>query len=188
VNLYAYAGNNPISFSDPFGLCPPKDIDVSTCGNSTLDNAWRALDGAGSAGRAVIQGVVSAGMSVAIGSAEQACGSSHGCSGWGGEGNRHWAITVEERDDAGTTAVTIAHEFGHSQQTGATTAREHAGNEANAYDRSKKVFDGLQEPYRKQAAASYGNAFRVLTPGSRTRMEQLRLWELKAIKEGWPEK
>jgi RHS repeat-associated protein len=23
VNLYAYAGNNPVSYSDPYGLCPP---------------------------------------------------------------------------------------------------------------------------------------------------------------------
>lgn len=26
VNLYAYAGNNPIAFSDPFGLCPEENI------------------------------------------------------------------------------------------------------------------------------------------------------------------
>jgi uncharacterized protein RhaS with RHS repeats len=27
VNLYAYAGNNPASFSDPFGLCKKGDVD-----------------------------------------------------------------------------------------------------------------------------------------------------------------
>jgi hypothetical protein len=26
VNLYQYAGNNPASYTDPFGLCPPKLI------------------------------------------------------------------------------------------------------------------------------------------------------------------
>ena len=27
TNLYAYAGNNPVAYADPFGLCPPKDND-----------------------------------------------------------------------------------------------------------------------------------------------------------------
>jgi hypothetical protein len=35
VNLYAYAGNNPIAYGDPFGLCasddPPDEISVSVC-------------------------------------------------------------------------------------------------------------------------------------------------------------
>ncbi len=30
INLYSYNGNNPASFRDPFGLCPPADEDYST--------------------------------------------------------------------------------------------------------------------------------------------------------------
>lgn len=32
MNLYAYAGNNPVTFSDPFGLCPP-ELTGRPCGN-----------------------------------------------------------------------------------------------------------------------------------------------------------
>jgi hypothetical protein len=31
VNLYAYAGNNPASYSDPFGLCPGKEKSGTIC-------------------------------------------------------------------------------------------------------------------------------------------------------------
>src|SRR5690606_36435485 len=31
VNLYAYAGNNPTAYTDPFGLCPDKAKDGMIC-------------------------------------------------------------------------------------------------------------------------------------------------------------
>ena len=40
MNLYSYAGSNPIAFSDPFGLCPPADDDFSDCEAGTSE--WYA--------------------------------------------------------------------------------------------------------------------------------------------------
>ena len=31
MNLYGFAGGDPVNFSDPFGLCPPKDQNTSDC-------------------------------------------------------------------------------------------------------------------------------------------------------------
>lgn len=31
MNLYGYAGGDPINNSDPFGLCPPENSDISDC-------------------------------------------------------------------------------------------------------------------------------------------------------------
>ena len=45
VNLYAYAGNNPIAFSDPFGLCP-EWLDGKPC---TLHDAANFAAGFGDA-------------------------------------------------------------------------------------------------------------------------------------------
>lgn len=54
VNLYAYAGNNPASYSDPFGLCPPDDKNTADCPNTDLGDGWRKLDES-KAGRKVIK-------------------------------------------------------------------------------------------------------------------------------------
>ena len=41
MNLYAYAGNDPISYTDPFGLCPP----ISDC----IAKAWGGIKAAADA-------------------------------------------------------------------------------------------------------------------------------------------
>jgi RHS repeat-associated protein len=65
INLYGYAGNDPVGFTDPFGLCPPKDRNVENCEHDKLGDAWRALNRYPD-GRAVIREYVAAGVQVSV--------------------------------------------------------------------------------------------------------------------------
>ena len=56
MNLYGFAGGDPVNFSDPFGLCPPRTMaEVLICTGQLLAPAQRPLE---IAGTVVTQGLV----------------------------------------------------------------------------------------------------------------------------------
>ena len=50
MNLYGYAGGDPVNFSDPFGLCPPDDNNQSDCQNDAKGHHKKAFCPSGTAG------------------------------------------------------------------------------------------------------------------------------------------
>lgn len=76
LNLYQYAGNNPVMFADPFGLCPPADTNVHDCPNDSIGNAWKKLNES-DPGRSVIQRYVD--RSPAVDSVTSQCGTARNC-------------------------------------------------------------------------------------------------------------
>lgn len=46
VNLYGFAGGDPLNLSDPFGLCPvgeERDYNVEDCPDDVIGNALRMI-------------------------------------------------------------------------------------------------------------------------------------------------
>jgi RHS repeat-associated protein len=175
LNAYGFGGGDQVSFSDPFGLCPPKDTNVSDCNNkTTLGRAWVALDGSGARGKEVIAGIVKGGFSVSTAKViKDACGpgTNHGCINMATR-----AISLNDADNAGTMATTLAHEYKHTQQKKATTAVQSADNEQAAWDYASKVYDDLQEPYSSEAQAEVGADFTSERPTNPDRKANWNRW------------
>lgn len=63
MNLYGFAGGDPVNFSDPFGLCAPMPWCLAVAGGGSLAGA-ASLSGAGAAAAVAVQAVPVVGLGV----------------------------------------------------------------------------------------------------------------------------
>ena len=63
MNLYGFGGGDPVNFSDPFGLCPPKDDNVQDCESVEYwrNRARNSSSIAGKVGNSVMAGLAAIG-------------------------------------------------------------------------------------------------------------------------------
>jgi len=149
INLYQYNGNDPNSFSDPFGLCPPADRNVGDCPESDLGNAWRILNGS-KPGRSVIADYVHAKPSVDT-SLSTCEGSAKACT-------DHDRRSVHVSGNAPAKAVRLAHEIVHVEgHRSKGTADYIFKEEIPAWKRALNVFRALT-PENKSASGYTGAA------------------------------
>jgi len=155
LNLYGYAGSDPINSSDPFGLCPygqaKPDEDVSNCPKDALGNGMRLLKSEGGAkGAATIHTIAAHHVSFDLESGKaltKACGTrAHGCT----QGSK---ITLDATADAEDMAVRVTHEATHVRMGYATAYSVQEpiawGNALDVYSRlrGKNGRSAFYEPY-----------------------------------------
>ncbi|MGH8543093.1 MAG: RHS repeat domain-containing protein [Gammaproteobacteria bacterium] len=177
---YNYVFNNPLLFTDPFGLCPPHDADVSDCGYDNVGEAWRALAST-TVGSQLIADIVAGGFTVEqrTFADKDPCGT-HSC-------NLGKTITLNEAVSPGALAAAIGHEYEHSTQKIATTEQEAGQKELAAWDATLRIAKGLHDPYRSQAMTEYEDTFKVIQGGAAARAAAVKQWGCRAAqKAGLP--
>ena len=165
VNLYAYAGNNPVTFTDPFGLCPPADTITSNCNNDNLGNGWRVLDKS-TAGKAVIADYVAKQPTVTV---NNSCSVSKlACSNWAQS-----TVTMSNLKP-GAMAVGLAHEMHHLKTKIPQRSEAGVQDELAAWDDAGAVFDALTGKDKRQANGVFGDGYKQLRSNRPDAEAQLR--------------
>jgi hypothetical protein len=147
VNLYQYNGNDPNSYSDPFGTCPPNDDNIKDCTDDDLGNAWRTLNQS-KAGRRVINDYVKSKPTVDTAGSKCPAGT-HSCTDTTRTSVHVTGTSVE-------IAVRLAHEIVHvlgHYINGTSDYVKH--EEGPAWGRALQVYKELS-PADQQSVPEYG--------------------------------
>ena len=161
LNLYQFNGNNPVAYTDPFGLCPytgkKRTEDVGDCPKSTLGTAFRNLKRFGGAdGAAAIHTIASKQVTINVQSAKQvhsACQDPKvsGCT------IGHTIYMVPGNSTSMATRVT--HEANHVDNTA-----PYPHQEVGSWNKALNVFDALHtQGYQSGFYQPYSN-FRQSNP------------------------
>jgi RHS repeat-associated protein len=146
VNLYSYAGSNPIAYADPFGLCPPDDNNVGDCPDNSIGNGWRKLDES-DAGRSVIQRYVD--RRPTVDSLSSQCGTARNCTSPDRRG-----VHVSPGNPA-QVGVGLAHEIEHVEGSATLGTPGAVLEELAAWGTAFSVYDSYSTADR--AASGYSS-------------------------------
>jgi hypothetical protein len=140
-----------VSFSDPWGLCPPKDTNVQDCGTGNLADAWRILDGS-NYGRSVIASAVSAGYDVKTFS-DNSCGLNNGKVVNNCLNHSTTEIFVRDRSPA-AVAMGITHELVHAEGKAVVGTEAFGHEEAAGWAQAFGTLATMKNPADQAAGAT----------------------------------
>jgi RHS repeat-associated protein len=156
LNLYGYAGGDPVSYSDPFGLCPyageKRNTDLNDCPDDERLSAFKVLN-RNQLGRSFIQVIADRGIDVDLHDGPIDCGGrkAGACSSLIGK-----RMTLNDELGAVDMASTVVHETQHFVNFGNIThdMGSFSTDEIHAYAAGFTFLNTL--PASMRASAAYG--------------------------------